>query len=707
MEARSHRTSAAVAIGLAALCTLCSVVGLAFEFLSRSAPVPVDFGSRASTTATAVVFMVMPVVGALIATRQPGNPIGWLFIAIGATMAIWVMADGAAVYSLLTNPAAFGGGAWLAWLASWVWAVGWALTGVAFLLFPTGRLLSPGWRWVIVLLAVGAAVGVALTAFNVGPFENYKFVDNPAGVWHTGLTPFGIKVASILALVVGGIPAVASLFVRQRRADVDERHQIKWVTWAACVAVMVIAAFLVLRALGGRVEWIESTVLMVGVLIPISAGIAVLKYRLYGIDVVINKTLVFGVLATFVTLVYIAVVVGIGALVGAPHQPTPGLSIVATALVAVAFEPLRVRTQRLANRVVYGDRATPYETLAALSASMASAVAPDDMLPGLARVIGEGLLARRTTVWIELDGRLQRRAEWPERAGDIGDGVSSLPLDHTGESFFPVSDRNELLGAVSVETAPGDHLDPSRSKLVVDLSRQAGLVLRNVRLIAELRSSRHRIVAAGDAERRRLERDLHDGAQQQLVALAIKLGLAERLVDADPEKAREMLVELRTDAGDALETLRDLARGIYPPLLADGGVIRALEAQVAKSPLPVTLHADGVGRYPQDVEVALYFCCLEALQNVGKYAHATQVRIELDAKGRELRFAVIDDGDGFDLRHAQGSGLRNMADRLAALDGKLTVTSAPGAGTTIAGRLPASPVIDLNAPADEIVKPAV
>jgi signal transduction histidine kinase len=649
--------------------------------------------------------MAMPIVGALIAARQPSNPIGWLFIAIGATMAIWVLADGAAIYSLLTNPDAFAGGAWMAWLASWIWAVGWALTGVAFLLFPTGRLVSRGWRWVVVLLAVGTAVGIALTAFNVGPFENYKFVDNPAGVWHTGLTPFGIKVVSIVALVLGGIPAAASLFVRLGRADAEERHQIKWVTWAASVVVMVIAAFLVLRTLGGRVEWLESTVLTVGVLIPISAGIAVLKYRLYGIDVVINKTLVFGVLATFVTVVYIAVVVGIGALIGAPHEPTPGLSIVATALVAVAFEPLRVRTQRLANRFVYGDRATPYETLAALSASMASAVAPDDMVPRLAGVIGEGLLARRATVWIELDGRLQRRAEWPEPSGEVDDGMSSLPLDHSGESFFPVRDRNELLGAVSVEMAPGDHLDPSRSKLVVDLSRQAGLVLRNVRLIAELRSSRHRIVAAGAPRRRRLERDLHDGAQQQLVALAIKLGLAERLVDADPEKARELIVELRAEAGDALETLRDLARGIYPPLLADGGITPALEAQVAKSPLPVTLHAEGLGRYSQDVEVALYFCCLEALQNVGKYAQASHVRIELEAEGDELRFAVIDDGAGFDLREAKGSGLRNMSDRLAALDGELNITSTPGSGTTIAGRLPASPVIDLDALGSEPTNP--
>ncbi len=699
--------SAVVAVVLAGLCTLCSLVGLTFELLTRSTPVVVDFGSRGSTTATAVVFMALPIVGALIARRRPDNPIGWLFIAIGATMAIWVLADGVAIYTLRTHPGAFPGGSALAWVASWIWAVGWALTGIAFLVFPTGRLLSRRWRAAVWLLIVVCAGVIVSTALAKGRFENYTFADNPYGVIRFGFSPYTLKLVNVLALAVAGVPAVVSLIVRARVADTEQRQQIKWVTWAAAVTVFAILTVAILRGLGARIDWLESVVLAVGILIPISAGFAVLKYRLYGIDLVINKTVVFGVLAVFVTAVYVAVVVGLGALLGLSDDPKPGLSIVATALVAVAFEPVRLRAQRLANRIVYGDRATPYEALSALSASMSTTSDADETLPQLAAVIGEGLGARRTAVWLKLDGDLHRSASWPDAdaAGrtdviPIRDDV--LPADDPDETFFAVRHLDELLGAVSVEMGSGDHLDPARTKLVVDLSRQAGLVLRNIRLIAELRSSRHRIVAAGDAERRRLERDLHDGAQQQLVALAIKLGLAERMLDGDPEGVRALLVDLRGEANDALGTLRDLARGIYPPLLADAGLVPALEAQTAKAVVPVSIHALGIERYPQDIEVAVYFCCLEAVQNVGKYAPDAEVNIDLSWINGSLRFSVADDGPGFDPNAARGSGLQNMADRLAALDGELHIRSAPGRGTTITGLIPTAALINLTTDATTI-----
>jgi signal transduction histidine kinase len=703
--------SAAVAVGLAVVCTLLSVVGLTFEFLTRSTPFTVDFGSRASTTATAVVFMALPIVGALVARRRPDNPIGWLFIAIGATMAIWVFADGLAIYSLRTHPGSFAGGTALAWLASWVWVVGWTLTGIAFLVFPTGRLLSRRWRLAVGLLVVVGAGVVLSTALADGHFENYRFADNPLGTIRFGFSLYTLKVIDVLALAVAGVPAVASLIVRARRAGTEERQQIKWVTWAAAVTVFVILGFTIVRALGARVDWLESVVLSVGILVPVSAGFAVLKYRLYGIDLVINKTVVFGVLAVFVTAVYVAVVVGLGALLGLSNDPKPGLSIISTALVAVAFEPVRLRAQRLANRIVYGDRATPYEALSALSASMASTSDADETLPQLAAVIGEGLGAERTAVWLKLDGSLHPAASWPpneERPEAIlAIRDDQVPTDHGDARFFPVRHQEELLGALSVEMVHGDHLDPARTKLVVDLSRQAGLVLRNIRLITELRTSRHRIVTAGDAERRRLERDLHDGAQQQLVALAIKLGLVERMLDGDPDGARSLLDELRHDANDALGNLRDLARGIYPPLLADAGLVRALEAQSAKSIVPVTVQAFGVERYAQDVEIAVYFCCLEAVQNVGKYAPDASMTIELAWTDGLLRFVAADDGPGFDPHAAGGSGLQNMADRLAALDGQLEIRSAPGRGTTITGRLPAERVIDLDAVDPSVAEPAM
>jgi signal transduction histidine kinase len=225
--------------------------------------------------------------------------------------------------------------------------------------------------------------------------------------------------------------------------------------------------------------------------------------------------------------------------------------------------------------------------------------------------------------------------------------------------------------------------------LVSDLASQAGLVLRNVRLIEELKASRQRLVAAQDEERRRLERNLHDGAQQQLVALSVKVRLAQQLTSRDPDGATAMLEDVQTDANDALENLRQLARGIYPPLLADKGLVTALEAQVRRAAIPVQVRDDGVGRYGQDVEAAVYFSCLEALQNVAKYAEATQAEIVLTNGDGVLRFEVSDDGVGFDPdRTGYGTGLQGIADRLAALEGSVEIRSAPGRGTTVTGSVP-------------------
>jgi signal transduction histidine kinase len=196
-------------------------------------------------------------------------------------------------------------------------------------------------------------------------------------------------------------------------------------------------------------------------------------------------------------------------------------------------------------------------------------------------------------------------------------------------------------------------------------------------------------VTAQDQERRRLERNIHDGAQQQLVALQVRQRLAEQLIERDPDAAKRLLADLQTDTATALEDLRDLARGIYPPLLADKGLAAALGAQARKSPVPVTVDADGVARFPEDVEAAAYFSCLEALQNVAKYARANAVSIRLWREEDRLLFSVADDGQGFDPASiGYGTGLQGIADRLGALDGSLSVVSAPGAGTTIAGSLP-------------------
>ena len=306
--------------------------------------------------------------------------------------------------------------------------------------------------------------------------------------------------------------------------------------------------------------------------------------------------------------------------------------------------------RRIADRVVYGGRATPYEVLTEFSDRVGGSYASEDVLPRMAKILADAVGARQAVVWLHVGNQLRPSGiaapeeEQPTAVSLRGDEIPQLSADSSVE----VRDQGELLGALSVSMPANDPINPSKERLVRDLASQAGLVLRNVRLIEELRASRQRLVSAQDEERRRLERNIHDGAQQQLVALTVKLRLLEQLAERDPVKAREMAGQIQADATGALDDLRDLARGIYPPLLADKGLPAALEAQARKSPVPVSVEAGEVGRCSQDVEAAVYFSCLEALQNVTKYAEASQVRITFTQIRRGPDVRVADDGVGFD-----------------------------------------------------------
>jgi signal transduction histidine kinase len=263
---------------------------------------------------------------------------------------------------------------------------------------------------------------------------------------------------------------------------------------------------------------------------------------------------------------------------------------------------------------------------------------------------------------------------------------------------------DELLGALTLQKPRNEPVSAAEDKLLAHLASQAGLVLRNVRLTAELqatiddlRASRRRLVRAQDEERHRIERNLHDGAQQQLVALIVQLTLLEDSA-GDPAEVKLMTGQLRSGLHTALGDLRALARGIYPPLLADQGLGPALQAQAGKAPLPVVIETDGIGRYPRDAEAAVYFCTLEALQNVAKYARASRATIALACPDSHLEFSITDDGDGFDTTKAtSGTGLQGMADRLAAVGGTLHIRSTPGLGTTISGTLPAAELAETTA----------
>jgi signal transduction histidine kinase len=272
----------------------------------------------------------------------------------------------------------------------------------------------------------------------------------------------------------------------------------------------------------------------------------------------------------------------------------------------------------------------------------------------------------------------------------VEDAAVPVSADGTGfgdgTSVFPVAHRGEMLGALTVVPSANDPMNPQKDRLAQDLAAQAGLVLRNVALVEDLRESRRRIVTAQDERARRLERNIHDGAQQQLVALAVQAKLARSLVERDPAKAIPILDQVAEGAQGALDDLRDLARGIYPPLLADKGLAAAVEAQARKAAMPVTVRCEDLGRFPAEIEAAVYFCVLEALNNAAKYAGASPVEVRLSTPDGILLFEVADQGPGFDPSAAGvGTGLQGMTDRLEALGGTLRVDAAPGRGAVVRG----------------------
>jgi signal transduction histidine kinase len=422
--------------------------------------------------------------------------------------------------------------------------------------------------------------------------------------------------------------------------------------------------------------------------LPVAVGIAILQYRLWDLDVVVKKAVVAATLVVLALAVYAGAVALLASLT-ADRGNTGALFAVALAL-GIAFRPVMRVARRFADRLVYGRRATPYEVLTEFSERVGTSYATEDVLPRMAQVLGEGTGAEVARIWLLVGNEFRPEAAWPAdaaRATPVRARLGQFEL--AGEVVTEVRDRGELLGALSLRMPPSDPMSPSKEKLVKDLAAQAGLVLRNVRLVEDVRASRQRLVAAQDEERRRLERNIHDGAQQQLVALAVKARLARQVTERDPARAADLLGQIEAETQTALEDLRDLARGIYPPLLADRGLVTALEAQSRKVSVPVTVEAEGVGRYGSEVEATVYFCTLEALQNVTKYADAAHTTIRLSQRDGSLAFAVIDDGRGFDPAAApSGSGLQGMADRVAAVGGSLDVESSPGRGTTIAGLVP-------------------
>jgi signal transduction histidine kinase len=648
--------------------------GLALAYTDRHL-VPARLASWDSSDVFGqAVNLAVPVVGFVLVSRLPANRIGWLFVVAGLGLGLGSFSQQYGLHALVAVSGSWPGGLLAGWLSTWIWVIPDAMLASLFLLFPTGRLRSRRWLPAAWFVAGAVTVTTAVALVTATQYWSDPF---------TGGGPNPPVLVAVFFLVLAAlVVSVAAVVVRFARSSGEERLQLKWF---AAAALLVVTAII----LSALVDSVLTSVLssLAFLCLWVAIGIAVLKYRLYDIDIVISKAVLYGTLAVFITAVYAGLVVGVGTLAGGRDRPV--LAALAAAVVAVAFQPVRQRAGRLANRVVYGRRATPYQVLSDFARRIGGAYASEEVLPRMAQIVAAGTGAERVVVWLRVGGELR-----PEASSDGSPDAAPLPVDGQAlppvpgsDTSVPVVHQTDLLGAISVKMPKDEPLRAAGQQLVADVASQAGLVLANAGLIEDLRASRQRLVTAQDEARRRLERNIHDGAQQDLVALAIKLKIAATTVDDDP--ARQILGELQADAVGALENLRDLARGIYPPLLADLGLAAALNAQASKSPVPVAVEADGIGRFPQDSEAAVYFCCLEALQNIAKYAKASSARICLQAQNRTLRFTVSDDGTGYDARYTpMGSGLRNMADRLAALGGRLEVLSAPHQGTTITAQLP-------------------
>ena len=701
----------AITAALAAT-VLVALAGLVLTGLEWSSLATSDAAGSVGAEAGAIAYAAL---GALI-VRRAGNFVGWFMLAEGAATAVMITGSAYAIFGVKAHPGTLPAAAAAGALAEAVFVLVAAGLAAIFLVFPTGRLLSPRWR-------PAALAGLGLTGLSVASFAvstRRVALPAPGGISLTYPNPLAVRslrpvawlgtlngLAVLLLLLLGS--ALVSLALRYRGGDQRLRQQMKWLAlaFAGVLATQAVGALSI--AAGQENKPLQTvpyaiTPFLVYFAIPAAMAVAILRRRLFDIDVIISRALLVTLLSAGVTAIYAAVVLGIGALVGSGSDPL--LTVAAAVAIALVFQPLRQRASLLANRLVYGHRATPYQVLSDFAAGMAGQLDLGDALDRMVSLLGGAAGASRVEAWIRVGAELRPGAVWPggsapsaavELNGASG-GAAELPvLDPRARVVVPVRHGGDLLGAISLSKPREEALTGTEDSLLRHLASQASLVMRNAQLTAELRAtieellaSRRRLVEAQDAERRKIERNLHDGAQQQLIALAIQLGLLAELAD-DPDLIRQAIPDLKAQLSTALDDLRALARGIYPPLLAEQGLVMALRAQAARSPVPVVLDAGQVGRYRQDAESTVYFCTLEALQNVAKHARASRVTVRLAGSGDTLEFSVSDDGAGFPAAGtSHGSGLQGMSDRLAALGGTLAVRSWPGQGTTITGRLPAS-----------------
>ncbi|HTD51259.1 MAG TPA: histidine kinase [Acidimicrobiia bacterium] len=534
--------------------------------------------------------------------------------------------------------------------------------------------------------------------------------------------------------LAGGVAASVGLVGYVRRCQAagtgQERARLQWVAWGVVVAAAITVGAAVLNTLVAWPHPVAAVAAGSTLLVPFSLAVGASEQLAVRIDRLLVHSITLAGLVGLVGASYLLIVFGLGHAPSRSEKSLLGLSMLAAAVAALLWVPARERLTDLATRRVYGEGHAPDEVLRTFGSRLTRALPLDELLLQLAESLKATMNLEVAEVWTRSGQGIDRAVSVPDR------GPATIPLGpeeetvvaHAGVSgpawaqvwlpailvgleepvlrTAPVTNSGELLGLIVVRRAQGAlPFNEADDLALTELARQVGLALHNVKLDSalqesldavrrqadELRASRARIVQATDTERRRIERDLHDGAQQHLVALAVGVRLVRQIADTDPEQAKTMLDQIGLDLQDAVQELRNLAHGIYPPLLMDRGLPDALRAAAGRAALLTTVEADGIGRYPQQVEAAVYFCCLEALQNAGKHAGAgAEATVTLREVEGALVFEVADTGAGFALESGalHGHGFVNMSDRVGAFGGSVSVDSAPGKGTRIAGRIP-------------------
>jgi signal transduction histidine kinase len=685
----STRTSAWLAWSLAALSVAMLVASVALYILAHFAEQALVSSDVLDDLLVFVPFLAFPVVGALIASRRPENPVGWICLAAGFFWMLIALMESGGAYWQAAAPRSVPYLVMIDALTLWMWIPPVALLGIyLILLFPDGKLPSRRWRplsWLAGAVMVLASLGITLAP---GPLEGYPGVRNPLGLeGHPWIADAGIVI--ILLLPVCILASALSLILRYRRSGIEVRQQIKWLAFAASFVGLVYLSSLVSELLFAPESlvgdaaplWVEvqrNMLMLSYAAVPVAVGFAVLRYRLYDIDLVINRTLVYGALTVSVVGIYVLVVGYLGAL----FQTGGNLfvSLLATGLVAVLFAPLRDRLQRAVNRLMYGERDDPYAVVSRLGERLEATLAPEAVLPTIVQSVKEALKLPYAAIALTENGAAPRVTA---SAGKPVEKPLHLPLTYQGE---PVG---ELL---LEPRAPGETFGPADRRLLEGLARQAGVAAHAVRLTTDLQRSRERLVAAREEERRRLRRDLHDGLGAQLAGLNVQAGTLRRLIGRDPAAAEELVVELREELRSAIADIRRLVYDLRPPALDDLGLVAALHQLAERygaegEQLRVSVEApDDLPHLPAAVEVAIYRIAQEALTNVVRHARAQKCVVRL-AVDEDVRLEIVDNGVGIPAERTAGVGLSSMYERTAELGGRCVVEPSPKGGTQVLIRL--------------------